>query len=241
MQLTGVIFDKDGTLFDFQASWGAWTYGAIGRLAGPDGRRQERLAEAMGFDLQRQAFLPESFAIAGTAADMVAAIEAALPDLSRDKIVAEVIEGVGEAPQVPAPDLVAVLDALRASGLRMGVATNDAEAPARRHLEGAGIAGFFDFVAGSDSGFGAKPAPGMLLGFCEAFALQPHTVLMVGDSTHDLHAAEAAGMPRVGVLTGVAKRPALSPHADVVLESIAGLPDWLASRNATSLSQTTML
>ncbi|MEO0912616.1 MAG: HAD family hydrolase [Pseudomonadota bacterium] len=240
MRLAGIIFDKDGTLFDFQASWGAWTHGLVGRLAGPSPARQARLAEALGFDMEARAFRADSFVIAGSAADMIAGVSAALPDLAREVILREVIDGAGAAPQAPVAGLEPALAGLRSAGLRLGVATNDAEAPAVQHLEGAGIDGFFDFVAGSDSGFGAKPAPGMLLGFCAALGLRPETVAMVGDSTHDLHAARAAGMLRIGVLTGVADRAALEPHADLVFDSIAALPDWLASRNATSLSQTTM-
>jgi phosphoglycolate phosphatase len=52
---------------------------------------------------------------------------------------------------------------------------------------------------------------------------------MVGDSTHDLQAGRAAGMRCVGVLTGMAPRDVLAPHADVVLENIGALPDWLAA------------
>jgi phosphoglycolate phosphatase len=47
---------------------------------------------------------------------------------------------------------------------------------------------------------------------------------------HDLHAAQAAGMVPVGVLTGVAGREVLEPEAAVVLDSIAALPDWIAAR-----------
>ena len=50
---------------------------------------------------------------------------------------------------------------------------------------------------------------------------------MIGDSLHDLHAARSAGMVAVGVLTGLASRADLAPAADIVLDSIADLPDWL--------------
>ena len=50
---------------------------------------------------------------------------------------------------------------------------------------------------------------------------------MIGDSTHDLDSGRAAGMVTVAVLTGVASRADLEPHADVVLADIAALPDWL--------------
>ena len=31
--IDAIIFDKDGTLFDFRASWGAWTMSLLDELA----------------------------------------------------------------------------------------------------------------------------------------------------------------------------------------------------------------
>ena len=50
---------------------------------------------------------------------------------------------------------------------------------------------------------------------------------MIGDRTHDLDSGRAAGMTTVGVLTGLATRADLAPHADVVLDDIGALPAWL--------------
>jgi len=36
MNIRGVIFDKDGTLFDFQSTWGIWTAQVLARIAGSD-------------------------------------------------------------------------------------------------------------------------------------------------------------------------------------------------------------
>ena len=132
------------------------------------------------------------------------------------------------APMSEAVPLRPLLSALRDRGLRLGVATNDTEAPARQHLESHGITDCFDFIAGYDSGYGAKPGPGMCLAFAQTLGLEPGRVAMVGDSLHDLEAGRAAGMRTVAVLTGIAKREALAPHADVVLEDIGALPDWLS-------------
>ena len=119
------------------------------------------------------------------------------------------------------------LRGLRARGLRIGLVTNDAEAPARAHLAAARVADLFDFVAGCDSGHGAKPAPGQLLAFLRATGIAPARAVMVGDSLHDLHAGRAAGMRVLGVLTGIAGAADLAPHADAVLPDIGGLPAWL--------------
>ena len=69
----------------------------------------------------------------------------------------------------------------------------------------------------------------MLLAYAAAAGLAPGRIAMVGDSTHDLAAARAAGMAAVGVLTGPAGRDDLAPHADAVLRSVAELPNWLDS------------
>ncbi|MCV4731927.1 HAD-IA family hydrolase, partial [Escherichia coli] len=92
-----------------------------------------------------------------------------------------------------AAPLVEVMARLSGMGLALGIATNDTEAPARAHLRAAGVEEAFGFIAGFDSGWGGKPAPGQLLAFAEALELDPRECAMVGDSLHDLHAAQAAG------------------------------------------------
>ena len=108
------------------------------------------------------------------------------------------------------------------------MATNDSEAPARQHIAAHGLTALFDFIAGYDSGHGAKPGPGMCLAFARQLGLDPSRVAMVGDSLHDLHAGRAAGMRTIGVLTGMASASVLAPHADVVLPDIGAIPGWLA-------------
>ena len=46
MDIRGVIFDKDGTLFDFQSTWGIWTSQVLLRIAGSDGLLLEQLARS---------------------------------------------------------------------------------------------------------------------------------------------------------------------------------------------------
>jgi phosphoglycolate phosphatase len=111
--------------------------------------------------------------------------------------------------------------------LKLGLATNDTEAPARAHLAGAGVLDLFDFVAGCDSGWGGKPAPGQLLAFAGRVGVDPARSVMVGDSLHDLHAGRDAGMKRAAVLTGIAEAAELAPHADVVLPDISHLAAWI--------------
>lgn len=224
--IDGLIFDKDGTLFDFRISWGRWAAGFLTNVAdGPD--HAARLGRAIGFDPATLTFAPDSPVIAATAADIAAALVPHLPGQTTKSLTALIDETAGAAPMSEAVPLRPLLAGLRAGGLKLGVATNDSEVPARQHLAAHGITDCFDFIAGYDSGHGAKPGPGMCLAFAAALGLDPARVAMVGDSRHDLEAGRAAGMRTVAVLTGVAGRADLAPHADVVLPDIGAIPDWL--------------
>jgi phosphoglycolate phosphatase len=224
--IDAVIFDKDGTLFDFRASWGAWTQSLLAELGQPG------LGPVLGFDVATCDFAPDSPVIAMTTPEIADIVLPYVPHLTRDALNAVMNRLAAAAPMVPAVDLPAVLGALRARGLKIGLATNDTEAPARAHLTGAGVIELFDFVAGCDSGWGGKPAPGQLLAFVQACGLTPGRVAMVGDSLHDLDAGGAAGMYRVAVLTGIATADDLAAHADVVLPNISRLGDWIDGLSA---------
>lgn len=224
--IRGIVFDKDGTLFDFRASWGRWAEDFLASLARDDAHARA-MADAIGYLPLSNSFAPDSPVIAATAADIAAAL---LPHVdghdqsSLTEAIDTAAAGVSMAEAVP---LVPLLLALRARGLKLGVATNDSEVPARAHLQTHGLTGLLDFIAGYDSGHGAKPGPGMCLAFAAATGLDPAQVLMVGDSRHDLDAGRAAGMHPIAVLTGIAKAADLAPHAEAVLPDIGALPAWL--------------
>jgi len=225
--IRGIVFDKDGTLFDFNATWGAWAATVIQSETEGDTQRRDLLAQALGFDLTAKRFHPSSLAIASPARDIVLAAMPYLKETSIDVVLERWNALAAQAPQVEVTPLKPFLTKLRAAGLVVGVATNDAEAPARAHLAAVGVEDEFDFIAGSDSGFGGKPQTGQLTAFCEATGVAAQECLMVGDSTHDLEAGRAAGMTCVAVLTGVAEADELTPFADVVLPSVAQIPSWL--------------
>ena len=224
--IDAIIFDKDGTLFDFRSSWGVWVENLIAEVAtGSD--HAARLGRVLGYDVALQQFAPDSPVIAMTTSEIAEIMLPHVPGMALADLTAWMNTLAQTARMRPAVDLVAVLGGLRARGLRLGLATNDTEAPARAHLTAAGVIGLFDFIAGCDSGWGGKPAPGQLQAFAAQTGVAPHRIAMVGDSLHDLHAGHAAGMRRVAVLTGVADAASLAPYADVVLDDIGGLSGWI--------------
>lgn len=229
--LEGVLFDKDGTLFDFRGSWGLWAAGFLADLAQTP-EHGARLAQAIGYLPETKDFRPDSRVIAGTAADLCEILLPLLPGRDAPWLKEVIDTATSQVEMVPAVPLIPLFDQLRGMGLKLGVATNDSEAPARRHLASHGLIDYMDYIAGYDSGFGAKPAAGMCLGFAASLGLDPARIAMVGDSLHDLHAGRAAGMQTIAVLTGIATAEDLAPFADVVLHDIGDIPAWLAGNRA---------
>lgn len=230
--IRGILFDKDGTLFDFAATWAGVVERLLDRLA-PDPVTRDRMARESGYDPLARRFAPGAPIVAASTAEIAGIWAARLPGRGAaeiERLANEMAAGVGGAELVPAcDDLPGLLAGLAARGYRLGVATHDSEAAARAHLEAAGALGAFDFIAGYDSGHGLKPGPGMLHAFAAATGIDPGEVAMLGDSRHDLEmVANAGGGLAVGVLTGPATAADLAPWADHVIGSIAELPELLA-------------
>jgi phosphoglycolate phosphatase len=89
------------------------------------------------------------------------------------------------------------------------------------------LAGVFDGSRTADETAG-KPHPLMLHELMREFGAEPERTLMIGDTTHDLQMAQAAGCASVGVSYGAHADHALLDCAPrVVVHSVAELHQWL--------------
>lgn len=231
MAIRGLLFDKDGTLFDFEATWGGWAAKVLTGLFSDD--RPERIrevADRLGFDLRRRTFAPGSPVIAETTGHVAELILPYLPDWKKADLVRYMKDEAARTPLEEPVPLVPLFDRFADMRMVIGLATNDDESSARAHLDRAGVAAHFGFVAGYDSGWGGKPASGQVKAFLAWSGLAPDQVAMIGDSLHDLHAGKDAGVRTVGVLTGPATAEVLAPFSDVVLTDIGHLPAWIETQ-----------
>ncbi|MHC5654475.1 HAD family hydrolase [Stappia sp. ICDLI1TA098] len=228
-----VLFDKDGTLIDFQATWGPTFHALIAHLAGNDEAVMERLAKASSYHLDSRTFDADSVLVAGSNDDVVEAYAEILGLADPSALALEVNAIIGEM-SLPFlsgfPDLDAATARLLELGLVLGVATNDSEASARAQMQALGLTDRFRSIIGFDSGHGAKPAPGMVTAFCTLNDLAPGEVVMVGDSLHDMHAGRAAGARTLAVTTGLIEPATLEGHADAIVGSLAAAVDWISAQ-----------
>ncbi|TDR82060.1 HAD-IA family hydrolase [Paludibacterium purpuratum] len=79
----------------------------------------------------------------------------------------------------------------------------------------------------------SKPHPAMLLELMAQLGAEPARTLMIGDTTHDLLMAEAAGTHAAGVLSGAHSRDELASCPNLGLfEDFGALYAWLKTRTA---------
>jgi phosphoglycolate phosphatase len=108
------------------------------------------------------------------------------------------------------------LEQLKAMGLPLACLTNKPVSFTTPLLKDKGLFNYFEQVFGGDSFERKKPDPLPLLKTCEALGSSPHRTLMVGDSSNDAQAANAAGCPLVLMTYGynhgepIQKTPALA-------------------------------
>lgn len=223
-----IIFDKDGTLIDFDAMWGGWVVYVAEQLQAVSGLDvHAAFYSVMGYDEKNKKVLPQGKL-------------ASRPMAQLYQLTVEVMQAVGlsaeqaervvkQAWWIPDPvilskpltDLWTLFSNLRSRGIQIAIATADDRAPTQAMIEAFDIEEFISTMVCADDGIPPKPAPDTMLTICERLKVDPSKVMVVGDTTADLKMARAAdaGMA-VGVLSGVSSSADLIHYADVLIESV---------------------
>ena len=197
--IRGVIFDMDGTLLDTEKLYLRFWLEAANR---------------MGYPMKEE----HALAIRATAASVAEPLLKRLvcPEFDyhgvralRRQLMEEYVDEYGVDPK---PGMCELLAALKAKGLRIGLATATPEWRARKYLRMVNAEQYFDAVTCADMVQRGKPAPDIYLLACERTGVLPGEALAVEDAPSGVRSAHAAGM-----------RTILIPDRDVPGEEITAL------------------
>ncbi len=120
-----------------------------------------------------------------------------------------------------------MLDALRARGHKLAVATGKSRRGLDEALATVALRDRFDASRTADETFG-KPHPRMLLELMDELDVPAERTLMIGDTTHDLQLALNAGCASVGVSYGAHQPDSFDVLKPLhVAHSVSGLHEWL--------------
>lgn len=224
MPIRAVIFDKDGTLLDFTATFGPAAYHVLADLAGGDAECLADLAGIAGYIPAERRFSKDSILLAHATNDYAPPLAERIGAVCDDAFLARIdrlFESHSIADATLFDDAEATLRRLRDAGIVIGCITNDTESCARAQLAAVGVDGSFVDVIGYDSGHGRKPDPGQIQAFAAKTGIDCGAIAVVGDSLHDMRAARTAGALAIAVTTGLQDAAMLTPDADHVVAALA--------------------
>jgi beta-phosphoglucomutase len=117
----------------------------------------------------------------------------------------------------------ALLDRLRAAGMKLAVASSAPPANRKLVLDGLGWNERFDAVVASE-GLRGKPAPDVFLAAAERLGVAPDACIAFEDAVNGVEAAAAAGMLVVGVTTNVPAATLSAAGARFTIADFVSLP-----------------
>lgn len=230
-----IIFDKDGTLIDFEAFWGNMTVSAVRDIlksVGADVNLTEEIMEIYGY---HDGVADITGLFAGGTYEMIT--DATYELLTKKgyeleynsfyKLLKDKFHEHSSAGELKAAcdDIQGFLEKLKEKGIQCAVVTSDDSVVAKKCLDELGIASYFDAIYAADGVEPAKPDPYYINKLCAEKGLEKDEVLMVGDTLIDIEFARNGGIKVIGVAKNDKNRNTLLPLADAVVHDISKIFD----------------
>lgn len=237
MKVEAIVFDKDGTLIDFNPFWVTVSVYAIKDVLRKLNREDipyKIILAALG--VENGITDIDGILCQGTYEQMGLVIHDILKSYGCNILPENIIRMVTDAYSKNADmgeikptceNIREVLEQLKKGGRKLLVVTTDNYEVTHKCLKKLGIEELFDEVYTDDGKFPAKPDPYCILEFCKSSGIDKDKVIMVGDTMTDIRFARNAGIPVIGVGATEKNRAKLSACADAVVPDISHIPDMI--------------
>jgi phosphoglycolate phosphatase len=235
MNFKGIIFDKDGTLFDYFSVWGPviteFTDKALIDLE-RDNKIEIRakFLKMLGvgtdcMDANGLVFMSNKFIMLSRIFFFCLRHK-----LSFNKMVTSIKTGYFDSHHLikdalvrinPGDSIHKLFAAFKNNGYKIGIVTSDNMQSTKICLEHLKIDEYVDFLSTFDDNLAKKPNPEALNAFCMKFSLNPEEVVVVGDAPVDMKFAKKgkAGYA-IAVMTGSNDVKRLSRTADILYQNL---------------------
>ncbi len=147
--------------------------------------------------------------------------------LDRPRLLHQVETRIEELNQAlkPLPGVLDYLEAARAMGLKLAVASSSSRSWVEGHLARVGLLEHFTVIRTKEDVPRTKPDPALFLRAAEDLGVSPQQAIVLEDSLNGVRAAKTAGAFTVAVPNPLTRHLDLS-QADLVLTSLDDLPLW---------------
>uniref|UniRef100_A0A7S3LPB0 Phosphoglycolate phosphatase n=1 Tax=Aplanochytrium stocchinoi TaxID=215587 RepID=A0A7S3LPB0_9STRA len=235
-----VIFDKDGTLIDFDFMWASWTeklakdieelINAKNHTVVEQGAVTEEIFNQLGYDSANRTVKSGGKLCCSPMGEIRGVIKSLLSSkfsLS-DATIEEILDNTYGTP-TPNESNVRTLGNLKDTftmmrekyGLKIAVCTTDDHEPTKEMLRLQGALHLVDVIVGGDDvHIPPKPSPEQIKHICDKVNVLPEHAVMVGDTNTDMAMGKSANvLLTIGMMHGASSIVDLEPNADVLVPS----------------------
>ena len=233
MKAEAIIFDKDGTLLDFDAFWAAVSRKALKivleKFNMPVALSDEIL---VAFGVCNGITSINGVLCKGTYEQMGSIVYDIMHregcQRNCDEVTRAVIDAYNESADAgevkpTCTRLAEVLRELKKQNKKLAVVTTDNEQITRKCLSELGIEELFDKIYTDDGIMPTKPDPFCAFDFCKIYGIEKEKIVMVGDTVTDARFAANAGISMVGIARSDENREILSEYTDTVISEMTEL------------------
>ena len=237
MNAEAIIFDKDGTLIDFDAFWVTVSAKAIGDILKDIGKEDIPVCEILSaLGVHNGVTDINSVLCKGTYEQMGQIVYGILAahgcPISQQETVMKIVDAYkknSDAGEVKptCSNLRKIITDLRKQGKRLAVVTTDTSEITHKCLKKLKIEEEFDKIYADDGKTPSKPDPYCIFDFCRLTGIEKDHIIMIGDTMTDIKFARNAGIRVIGVAKTPRNKEYLAPYADAVIPDISFLPSLL--------------